>query len=115
MELYEIIPVIVKILLGCSLGGLFLLLLFTGKIRFNGKEKGGRNLVITLGAGLVGTLVCSLVAGALLFENATVAINAELMPAGAFIFACLALCCFVPVLIALIKIIGLVLTRGHNA
>lgn len=114
MELHELVPAIVKSLSATSLGGLFLLMAFGDKIKLNGKEKGGRNLVITLGFSLVATLVCSLITIAILYENATMAIGTELMPASAQIFAMLAVLSFIPVVVAFCRIVALVLARRQD-
>ncbi|MDF2193266.1 hypothetical protein [Paraflavitalea sp. CAU 1676] len=114
MELHELLSPFVKCLSAISLGGLFLLMLFGDKIKLNGKEKGGRNLGITLGFSLVATLAFSLITIAILYENATLAIGTELMPASAQICGMLALLSFIPVAVATCRIASLVMRRRQD-
>lgn len=97
-----------------SLGILFLSMLFVDKIRLNGKEKGGRNIGITLGISLTATLVFSMITIFLLSENVTGSLSSELMPAGAQIFSFLTILSFMPVLIALFKIGALLMRRKQK-
>lgn len=114
MELHELLPAVVKTLMGLSLGCLFLLMILVDKIRLNGKEKGGRNLVITLGVFLVATLLCSLLAIVFLYDYSTDSLSIALIPSGAKLFAALAALSFVPVLVALFKVGGLLLRKKQK-
>jgi hypothetical protein len=110
MEMYDVLPAIVKTLMIISMGGLFLSMLFVEKIRLNGKEKGGRNIVITLVASLVATLFFSTITTFFLYENVGFSLSSELMPVEAIIFSFLTILSFMPVLVALFKI-GALLAR----
>jgi cytochrome bd-type quinol oxidase subunit 2 len=110
MELHDVLPPVVKTLMTISMGGLFLSMLFVDKIRLNGKERGGRNIVITLAISLITTLIFSIITTFLLHENVTVSLSSELMSDGAKIFSFLTILAFMPVLLALFKI-GILLAR----
>lgn len=114
MEMHDFLPAMVKALMAISLGGLFLLMLFVDKIKLNGKEKGGRNLVITMGLSLVATLIFSMITIAFLFEKSIDSLSNVLMPAEAQVFSFLALLSFMPVLVALFKITVLLMRRKQN-
>ena len=110
MEMHDLLPAIVKTLMTISMGGLFLSMLFVDKIRLNGKEKGGRNIIITLGISLIATLIFSIITTFLLYENVSVSLSSELMSDEAKIFSILTILAFMPVLLALFKI-GILLFR----
>lgn len=114
MEMFDYLPAIVKTLMAISLAGLFLSMLFVDKIKLNGKEKGGRNIVITLGISLVATLVFSILTIFFLYENVSGSLSSELMSVEAQICAFLAILSFMPVLIALFKIAGLLMKRKQK-
>lgn len=114
MELHVLLPIIVNVLMATSIGGLLLTILFTGKIRLNGKEKGGRNLVLTLGASLVATLACSIITDFLMYESANSGLGYELMPESAQVFAFLTILAFIPILVVLPKIIILAFRRRQH-
>jgi hypothetical protein len=114
MEMFDYLPAIVKTLMGISLGGLFLAMLFVDKIKLNGKEKGGRNIVITLGVSLVATLLFSMLTIFLLSENVSDSLSSELMPMEASVCAFLAILSFMPVLVALFKITALLMRRKQK-
>lgn len=113
MEMYDLLPAVVKTLMIAALSGLFLLMLFVDKLRL--KEKGSRNAIITLGGSLVATLVFSTITVFLLYENFTASLSSELMPVSAQIFAFLTILSFIPVLIAVCKIAVLLIRRKHHA
>ncbi len=61
----------------------FLLMIFGDKIKLNGKEKGGRNLVIHPGVSLVATLTFSLITFAILSAKCHLSTDASACTAGA--------------------------------
>ncbi len=114
MEMHDLLLVIVKTLMGISLGGLFLSMLFVDKIKLNGKEKGGRNIVITLALSLVATFLFSMIAIFLLSENNTASLSSELVSVEAQVCSWLAILAFMPVLLALFKIFLLLFRRKQK-
>lgn len=115
MELHDILPLAINILMAIAIGGLFLSILFIDKIRLNGKEKGGRNIAITLAVSLTATLLFSIAANFFLSENFSGSLSNELVPAGAKIFAVLSLLAFLPGLLVLGKIGLLLIRRKRHA
>jgi hypothetical protein len=114
MELQTLLPIIVNVLMAISIGGILLTMLFTGKVRLNGKERGGRNLVLTLGASLVATLIFSIVASVLSYDTTGGGLSYGLLSDEAQVFAGLAILSFLPILVVLPKIIILALRRRQN-
>lgn len=114
MELNELLPAIVNILMAFSIGALFLVILFIDKLRVNGKEKGGRNIVIALGASLVATLVFSILTDFIAYESASSALSYGNMPAGAQVLAYLTILAFLPTLIVLPKILAIAFRRKQR-
>jgi hypothetical protein len=114
MDLNELLPAIVNILMVFSIVALFLVILFIDKIRLNGKEKGGRNIVITLGISLVATLAFSIFTDFIAYESASAGLSYEAMPPGAQVFAWLTIVASIPALIVLPKILVFAFRRKQR-
>jgi hypothetical protein len=113
MELNDVLPAIVNILMAFSIGILFFAILFIDRIRMNGKERGGRNIVITLGVSLVATLVLAILTDFIAYESAS-ALSYESMPAGAQVLACLTIVAVIPALIVLPRILVFAFRRKQR-
>ena len=114
MDLNELLPTIVNVLMAFSIGALFLAILFIDRIRLNGKEKGGRNIVITLGVSLVTTLAFAIFTDFIAYESASSGLSYEAMSAGAKVFAYLTILAFIPTLIVLPKILVFAFRRKQR-
>lgn len=96
-----------------ALGGLFLLLFFSERIRLNSREKGGRNIVIVFGVSLAATLFFSVISMIILNESVSASLS-ELVPVEAHIFCYLGVLAAVPALIAFPKITTLLVRRKQK-
>jgi len=115
MELNELLQAIVNILMIFSIVALFLVILFIDRIRLNGKDKGGRNLLLTLGISLVATLLFAIITDYIAYESASAGLHYEVMPFGARVFAWITIVASIPALIVLPRVIVFAFRHKRHA